>query len=186
MATVIGSTISSGVATLTLDTVSGITAGTYAYVYNVGAPFNGPQVIVTVDEEDDLVTFQTAAADQELVLYTSGLLVTSITWISEIDVEEAIGVVPASEVDEIYITVVTNAANDWAYRRRFTAGYYDNPSVVPGPAVSLGTTIYAQTLYRERAASDTAASFQDFGVGAPVGGLGQIMRLLGINRPQVA
>jgi hypothetical protein len=41
-------------------------------------------------------------------------------------------------------------------------------------------------LYRERGSVDSFASFQDMTITAAPGTMGQIMRLLGVNRSQVA
>jgi hypothetical protein len=46
--------------------------------------------------------------------------------------------------------------------------------------------MYAAALYRERGSVDSYASFQDMAITAPTGTMGQIMRLLGIRRSQVA
>jgi hypothetical protein len=44
----------------------------------------------------------------------------------------------------------------------------------------------AASYYRERGSVDSFASFQDMAITAPTGTMGQIMRLLGIRRSQVA
>ena len=47
--------------------------------------------------------------------------------------------------------------------------------------------MYGGYLYRQRGNIDQYASFDPLATGAPVGGsFGDIMRLLGINRPAVA
>jgi hypothetical protein len=46
--------------------------------------------------------------------------------------------------------------------------------------------MYAAVLYRERGSVDSFASFEGMGVPTPYGSNGQINRLLGINRSQVA
>jgi hypothetical protein len=67
------------------------------------------------------------------------------------------------------------------------AGYQgESLSSVPSSAVKLGTIMYAAALYRERGSVDSYASFQDMAITAPTGTMGQIMRLLGIRRSQVA
>jgi hypothetical protein len=67
------------------------------------------------------------------------------------------------------------------------AGYQgESLSSVPSSAVKLGTIMYAASLYRERGSVDSYASFQDMAITAPTGTMGQIMRLLGIRRSQVA
>jgi hypothetical protein len=67
------------------------------------------------------------------------------------------------------------------------AGYQgESLSSVPSSAVKLGTIMYAASLYRERGSVDSFASFQELGSPTPTGSMGQIMRLLGIRRSQVA
>ena len=49
-----------------------------------------------------------------------------------------------------------------------------------------GTIMFAGSLYRERGSVDSFASFEQMGTPVPYGQNGQINRLLGINRSQVA
>jgi hypothetical protein len=57
---------------------------------------------------------------------------------------------------------------------------------VPGGDVKLGTVMFAGSLYRERGSVDSFASFEQMGNPVPFGSSGQINRLLGVNRSQVA
>jgi len=58
---------------------------------------------------------------------------------------------------------------------------------VPSLDVKLGTVMYAGYLYRQRGSIDQYASFDPLATGAPVGGsFGDILRLLGCNRPAIA
>jgi hypothetical protein len=43
--------------------------------------------------------------------------------------------------------------------------------------------LYASALYRERGSVDSYQSFQDMSTVAPIGSMGQILKLLGCNRP---
>lgn len=111
------------------------------------------------------------------------------TWATKADVEDWLGfttTVPSSDNDLLVICVA--AANAYAYRKRQEAGYFDSSlSVVPSQDVLLGTIMYAGALYRERGSIDQYASFDPLATGTPTGGsMGQIMRLLGVNRPAVA
>jgi hypothetical protein len=108
------------------------------------------------------------------------------TWITSSNVTEWLGIATATANDTAFITTCVSAANAWAYRRRQAAGYTDSLTTSPSGAVTLGTTMYAASLYRQRGAVDSFASFD--GMGTPVATLshGEIMRLLGINRAQVA
>jgi len=109
------------------------------------------------------------------------------TWIVAADVLSWLGISVATANDTTFVGVCTDAANAWAYKARKMAGYQgESLSTVPSSAVKLGTIMYAAALYRERGSVDSYASFQDMAVTAPTGTMGQIMRLLGIRRSQVA
>jgi len=111
------------------------------------------------------------------------------TWITKADVEDWLGftvTVPSSDDD--LLTICVAAANAYAYRKRAEAGYFDSsPSTVPSQDVRLGTIMYGGALYRERGSIDQFASFDPLATGTVTGGsMGQIMRLLGVNRPAIA
>ena len=107
------------------------------------------------------------------------------TWITSDDVTEFLGISVATANDTAYIATCVSAANVFAYRRRAEAGYHDNADASPNGAVTLGTTLYAASLYRERGSVDSFASFDQMGGATPFGSFGRILQLLGINRPQV-
>jgi hypothetical protein len=90
--------------------------------------------------------------------------------------------------DNAELVACTAAANDFAWRRRQAAGYVDDdPTVAPGDAVVRGVVVYAGSLYREGGAADGFPSFAELVPGmVPMGTLGQVYRLLGVNRPVVA
>lgn len=108
------------------------------------------------------------------------------TWIAASAVIAWLGIESATANDTAFITTCTAAANAFAYRRRREAGYFDSLSTSPGGDVTLGTTMYAAVLYRERGSVDSFASFEGMGGPMPIGSTGQINRLLGVNRSQVA
>lgn len=109
------------------------------------------------------------------------------TWILAADVLSWLGISVATANDTTFVGVCTDAANAWAYKARKMAGYQaESLSTAPSSAVKLGTIMYAGALYRERGSVDSFASFGELGAPAPVGSMGQIMRLLGIRRSQVA
>lgn len=109
------------------------------------------------------------------------------TWIVAADVLSWLGISVATANDTTFVGVCTDAANAWAYKARKMAGYQaESLTTVPSSAVKLGTIMYAAALYRERGSVDSFASFQDMAITAPIGTMGQIMRLLGIRRSQVA
>jgi len=108
------------------------------------------------------------------------------TWVTSQNVLDALGISPASANDTTFVTTCTAAANAWAFRKRVEAGYHDALATSPSSAATLGTTFYAMSLYRQRGSVDSFASFESMSSGAPTASMGEIMRLLGINRSQVA
>jgi hypothetical protein len=77
-----------------------------------------------------------------------------------------------------------DAANRWAHRKRWEAGYVD--AAPADPDVVLGCSYYAVALWRERQSVDGFQSFDDFPTGALTGGsAAQIRKLLGIGKARV-
>lgn len=106
-----------------------------------------------------------------------------MAWATVDDVVAAIGT-PTGDGD--HLAACVDAANAWAYRRRYAAGYDDDPDVTPGPDATMGVTMYAVALYKERGTVDSYASFEAFAAGAvPPSTHGQVLRLLGIPKPAV-
>lgn len=108
------------------------------------------------------------------------------TWITSSNVVEFLGIAAATANDTAFIASCVSAANSWAYRKRVEAGYTDAASTSPSADVTLGTTLYAAALYRERGSID---SYQTYETMPPAGAqfnMGRIHQLLGINRSQVA
>jgi hypothetical protein len=110
------------------------------------------------------------------------------TWIVLADLEDYLGFTftnPSADLDVANMALA--AANAFCFRRRQEAGYWDSPSTVPDGAARLGTVQYAAILYRERGSTEAFASFDPLATGGPVtGNYGQILRLLGVGKPQVA
>jgi len=159
---------------LVVQTMEGtdIGSGQSVTLAGLGATLNGTYTVVAVpthlfvgvDEEGDfLFDYETIILNQE--------------WL---------GIASATANDTAFITTAVNAANAYAYRRRREAGYYDSLSTVPSADVKLGTIMFAGSLYRERGSVDSFASFEQMGTPVAFGSNGQINRLLGVNRSQVA
>lgn len=108
-----------------------------------------------------------------------------MAWITDTDVENALGLPPASSVDTAWLTECTAAANDLAWRRRQAARYvYDDPDSPPDAAVKLGTTQMAVLFYRQRGSADGYAGFEELGIATPTPlAWHEILRLLGCGRP---
>jgi hypothetical protein len=108
------------------------------------------------------------------------------TWIVAADVLSWLGIAVATANDTAFVTACTEASCAFAFRRRKEAGYFDSLTTVPGADVKLGTTMLAGSLFRERGSVDSFASFEAMNIPGTVGSMGQINRLLGVNRSQVA
>ena len=138
--------------------------------------FYYPNQIVFADAGDDIAR----TADSGTVTYG-----VTCTWIDSADVVEWLGIESATTNDTAFIATCVAAANAFAYRRRQAAGYYDDLATVPDGSVQLGTVMYAAYQYRTRGSVDGYASFESMATGTTTIGFGQIMQLLGTNRPQV-
>lgn len=178
-------------------TISGLSGfnGTYVAVelpqYEfIGTNTAGDLVYNTDVLVPNQVLFALTGTDVERTAATGTITYTlTCTWASKGDVEDWLGftaTVPSSDNDLLVIAVA--AANAWAYRKRQEAGYFDSSlSTAPSQDVLLGVIMFAGALYRERGSIDQYASFDPLGTGTPAtGSMGQIMRLLGVNRPAIA
>jgi hypothetical protein len=169
--------------------------------------FNGTYTVLAVpvyrfagvDDEGDFVYDYDELIENQLLVASAGADVArdsntgtitwtqTCTWIVANDVLSWLGISVATANDTTFVGVCTDAANAWAYKARQMAGYQaESLTTAPSSAVKLGTIMYAGALYRERGSVDSFASFGELGAPAPIGSMGQIMRLLGIRRSQVA
>lgn len=153
-----------------------------------------------VDHQGDLMYDTNVILPNQLLFYDAGddlergaaiptgTLTWSITctWTTSALVTEFLGISGATANDTAYIATCVAAANQWCFRRRQQAGYYDQPGTAPDASVQLGTTLYASALYRERGSVDSFQSFESMSVGVPTLTNGRIMQLLGVRRSQVA
>jgi hypothetical protein len=108
-----------------------------------------------------------------------------VVWVAPADVIAALGPSAAPPVDDPWLVMVTAAANQWAFRKRYEANYVDDPDQAASSDVELGTILYAVALYRERSSTDSFSSFSELDGGqgfASFGSMGQIKRLLGIGK----
>jgi len=177
-------------------TISGLSGfnGTYVITalpeyYFTGVSEQGDYQYDTSRLIANQIQFALTAADQERAA-ASGSLTYSVTctWIALSDLEDYLGYTFTGSVADYDVgTIAVGAANAFAFRRRQESGYWDSPSTVPGLDVKLGTMQYAAILFREKGSVEALASFDPLATGGPVSGnFGQIMRLLGVNKPQVA
>ena len=174
----------------------------------MGAPFNGTHVILAMPEYyftgvsqqgdyeydyariiQNQIQFALTTADVERVAATGSLTYSvTCTWAALGDLEDYLGFTftnPSADLDVANMALA--AANAFAFRRRQEAGYWDSPSTAPDGAAKLATVQYAAILYREKGSVEAFASFDPLATGGPVtGNYGQILRLLGVGKPQVA
>ena len=185
-----------------------IAVGQSVTLTNVGDGLDGAQTVLAVppylfigvtDEGDwefnydipipNQLLFRDSGSDVErddLNPYGTLTWTATCSWITSANVTEFLGIAAATANDTAFIATCVSAANQFAYRKRQEAGYSDSLTTSPGGDVTLGTTLYAAGLYRERGSIDSFQSFQDMSVSAPTMTMGRVMQLLGCNRSQVA
>lgn len=175
-------------------------------VAGVGAPFNGTFTVyalpqyeyVGLDGEGNLlynvdmpvanqVLFAVAGSDVSRIASAGTITFTvTCTWVTAGQIEDWLGIGTASALDTAFLTTCASAANQFAFRRRYEAGYFDSASTSPSGDVTLGTIMLGGAYYRARGSIDTFASFNEMGTAPVVGMSPMIKQLLGIDRPQVA
>ena len=165
-------------------TIQAVPTYLYLGVNDEGDWLFDPDIIIP----NQLLYYQAAADVARDAVIPQGVLTWApvCTWVTAASVVEWLGIAAATANDTAFITTATDAANAFAFRRRRESGYFDSLTTSPGADVTLGTTMYAATLYRERGSVDSFQSFDQMGGAVPFGTNGQINKLLGVNRAQVA
>lgn len=196
------------VAVIQTLTATDVTVGQSVTVAGVGNGFDGTFTVVAVptalltdiDDEGDpiydwdvLIPNQIAYIDtgddvsrDDLTTFGTLTWNPTCTWINSGNVTEFLGIAGATANDTAFITTCVNAANAWAYRKRQEAGYRDSLTTSPGADVTLGTTMFAAAQYRRRGSIDGFQSFDVMDTTNPPMSMGDIHKLLGVNRSQVA
>jgi hypothetical protein len=148
------------------------------FLFDYAVPI--PNQLLFLDAGDDL---ERSAADP----YGTLTYTLTCSWITSAMVQEFLGIASATANDTAFLGTCVAAANQWCYRKRQEAGYFDSLTTVPGGDVKLGAIIYGASLYRERGSIDGYQSFNDMTTGAaPMASMGRVLQLLGCNRSQVA
>ena len=198
----------SNVAVIQTLTATDVTVGQSVTVAGVGNGLDGTFTVVAVptalliditDEGDPVYDWDTIIPNQLAYLDTGDDLARddltafgtltwtpTCTWITSSNVIEFLGISGATANDTAFITTCVNAANAWAYRKRQEAGYRDSLTTSPGGDVTLGTTMFAAAQYRRRGSIDGFQSFDVMDTTSPSMSMGDIHKLLGVNRSQVA
>ena len=196
-----------GYSVLQLLEPSELEVGVSVTVAGVHAGYNGSRTVYAlpqylylgVDDDGDLMfdtavaipnqlLFSTSHTDEERMAASGTVTYAPVcTWVSEAEVTAYLNITVASANDTVLIGQARAAANQFCYRRRQEAGYFDSLTTVPGADVKLGTLAYAAALYRARGSSgDTYATFDGMGTPAVVAMPAIVKQLLGIDRPAVA
>ena len=198
----------SNVAVIQTLTATDVTVGQSVTVAGVGSGLDGTFTVVAVptalliditDEGDPVYDWDVLIPNQLAYLDTGDDLerddlttfgtltwTPTCTWITSSNVIEFLGISGATANDTAFITTCVNAANAWAYRKRQEAGYRDSLTTSPGGDVTLGTTMFAAAQYRRRGSIDGFQSFDVMDTTNPPMSMGDIHKLLGVNRSQVA
>jgi hypothetical protein len=138
---------------------------------------------------ENQIIFIDAGADLPRSVATGTIAFTpSCQWITNQNVLDWLGIAPATANDTAFVTVCTDAANALAFRRRRSSGYTDALATAPSADVKLGTIMYAGGLYRARGSGqyDGFSSYESMATATPNVAMGEILRLWGCNRAQVA
>ena len=185
-----------------------IEVGQSITVASVGSPFNGTFVVyampkyeyIGIDTEGDLLFNSNVSIPNQVLFACTGSDVGRIasagtvtytqncTWITTAELITYLGVEITNPSDDYTLaTQARNAANDFCYRRRQESMYFDSLTVSPGHDVTLGTLMYASSLWRARGSvQDTFATFDGMGSASVSAMTPVIKQLLGIPRPAVA
>jgi hypothetical protein len=177
----------SGTWTLTLSDVDGILVGMRVDVKGLNTPswnqtYRQVTAVNTTLKTITYVHSNTTVAQQDI---TEGIVHLDVEWVDVTFVANILGYTPSGG-DLTFLEYCVDAANDFGWLRRQEAGYADQPGVAPGGNAQLGTGLYAMSLYRERGSVDSFSSFEQAPTPGTFGTMGQINKLLGIPRSQIA
>jgi hypothetical protein len=170
-----------GVHTLTLADVDGLYTG-YTVTFAGCGVYDGTKVLTDVDAVAKTVEYvQGNQNHTESDLHGQASVI--VQWADPADVTVFLGV--AGDVD--WLDYCTDAANEFCWARRQAANYWlDLPTVVPNKKVLEAVVLYAGSLYRERSSVDSYASFNELPISPPIGTMGRVKQLLGVERPSFA
>jgi hypothetical protein len=142
----------------------------------------------TVPRPNQLL-FVDVGADFEYEVDVLGTVTWTLTctWITNTQISNYLDIPLTSTNAAALLVQCAAAANAFAYRRRYEAGYLqDSLSVSPGGDVTLGTIMIGAAYFRQQGSYTALASFDGMGTPPANGITPMVLQLLGINRPQVA
>ena len=187
-----------------------IVVGQSITVALIGAPFNGTFTVLALPQyaftgvdtnsgefEYDIdvprpnqIIYAATGIDVDFVAFYAGTVAytQNCTWISTAELVTYLGVTIADPSDDYTLaTQARNAGNEFAYRRRQEAGYFDSLTTSPGNDVTLGVLMYAAALWRSRGSIESFYnSFDTMGTPTQQSLTPIVKQLLGIPRPAVA
>lgn len=174
-------------ATLVLDTVDGLEVNEGIRVYLTGVnKIDGKHTIATINTTTKTITYESQSIGTVAAFNPANAgLMPLITWATTGDVETFLGIAVATANDSDFLAVCVEAANEFCWRRRQTAGYSDSTAILPNPAVRQAAILYAAGLYRERGSVDSFQSYDAMTMPQPSMSMGRVLQLLGVGRPQV-
>jgi hypothetical protein len=109
------------------------------------------------------------------------------TWITNTQIGTYLDIPLTSTNAATLLVQCAAAANAFAFRRRYEAGYLqDSLTTSPGGDVTLGTIMIGAAYFRQQGSYTSLASFDGMGTPPANGITPMVLQLLGINRPQVA
>lgn len=187
-----------------------IVTGQSVTIASLGAPFNGVFTVLdtplyeyigidtttgallfdaNVPRENQILFACTGDAVLYTTIYTGTVSYTqTCTWITAAQLIVYLGVTIDNPSDDYtLVTQAVSAGNQFCYRRRQEAGYFDSLTTSPGGDATLGTLMYSSALWRARGSvQDTFATFDGMGGGNVNAMTPVIKQLLGIDRPAAA
>jgi len=187
MANILTIACTDDVVTLVLDDATNLVVGEHVTIFNTGYnKLDGVHTLLSVTLATDTVTYAVNNQDDiETTSVSGAVLSAEVTWIDADDVEVFLGIATATANDTAFLEEVVSAANCFAYRRRYEAGYNDSPTASPCPSAKMGTILYAASLYRERGSVDSFQSYDAMSMPQPSLSMGRVLQLLGVGRPQI-
>jgi hypothetical protein len=155
----------------------------------VGVETDGSLIFDETVPRPNQVLFYDAGTDFEYDAEVLGTLTWTLTctWITNTQISNYLDIPLTSTNAAALLVQCAAAANAFAYRRRYEAGYLqDSLTTSPGGDVTLGTIMIGAAYFRQQGSYTALASFDGMGSPPANGITPMVLQLLGINRPQVA
>jgi hypothetical protein len=155
----------------------------------VGTETDGSLMFDSSVPRPNQVLFYDAGDNFEYEAEVLGTVTWTLTcqWITNTQISNYLDIPLTSTNAAALLVQCAAAANAFAYRRRYEAGYLqDSLTTSPGGDVTLGTIMIGAAYFRQQGSYTALASFDGMGSPPANGITPMVLQLLGINRPQVA